>query len=126
MTTGTCEPCNGARQLLRNRGVPFSEKMILTPEDSEALERLSGGRDVPTLTLGAQILKGLASDVWGSYLDSAGYPRESRLPGNYQYPAATPLTERKEAAAPRAAAPRADVAVPPAPAEEPAPSGIKF
>ena len=126
VTTGACEPCNGARQLLRNRGIPFNEKQILTPEDSEALERLSGARDVPTLTLGAQTLKGLAPDVWNSYLDSAGYPRESRLPSNYQYPAATPVTERREAAAPRAAAAaRPDLGVP-TPAEPPAQTGIKF
>ena len=126
VTSGACEPCNGARQLLRNRGIPFSEKLILSAEDSEALERLSGGRDVPTLTLGAQNLKGLASEVWNAYLDSAGYPRESRLPANYQYPAATPVIERKEAAAPRAAAPRAEASVPAVPAEQLVQPGIRF
>ena len=126
VTSGACEPCNGARQLLRNRGIPFSEKLILSAEDSEALERLSGGRDVPTLTLGAQNLKGLASDVWNAYLDSAGYPRESRLPANYQYPAATPVIERKEAAAPRAAVPRAEASVPAVPAEQLVQPGIRF
>jgi glutaredoxin len=104
VTTNACEPCNAARQLLRQRGVPFSEKLVTTPEDGDALERLSGGRDAPTLTVGSQTLRGLASDLWSSYLDAAGYPRESRLPSNYQYPAATPLTERREAAAARPAA----------------------
>ncbi len=129
VTTGACEPCDGARQLLRQRGVPFTEKQIVTSEDGEALERLTGARDAPTLTLGAQTMKGLSAEVWNSYLDAAGYPRESRLPANYQYPAASPLTERREAArvappAPRQTA-RAEPAQPPA-APPPPPGGIKF
>ena len=129
VTTGTCEPCDGARQLLRQRGVPFTEKQIVTAEDSEALERLTGSRDAPTLTLGTQTMKGLSAEVWKSYLDAAGYPTESRLPANYQYPAASPLTERREAARvapppPRQTA-RAEPAQPPA-APPPPPGGIKF
>lgn len=128
VTTSACEPCDGARQLLRQRGVPFNEKQIVTAEDSETLERLTGARDAPTLTLGAQTLRGLAAEVWNSYLDAAGYPRESRLPANYQYPAAVPLTERREAA--RVAPPvrqtaRAEPAQAPA-APPPTPGGIRF
>jgi glutaredoxin len=98
---GACEPCESARQLLRQRGIPMTEKLVASAEDSEALERLSGGRDAPTLGIGSQVLRGLAPSVWNSYLDAAGYPRESRLPASYQYPAPTPLTERREAAAAR-------------------------
>lgn len=131
--TGACEPCETARQQLRQRGVPFAEKQVQSPEDSEALERLSGGRDAPTLTIGSQILRGLAPEVWNSYLDAAGYPRESRLPATYQYPPAAPITERREATAARAPAARASqpnaaeapaAAPPPNPAANP--SGIKF
>ena len=96
-----------------------------SPEDSEALQRLSGGRDAPTLAIGSQMMRGLAPEVWGSYLDAAGYPRESRLPASYQYAAATPIVERREAAAPKPAAaasrPDAPTAAPPA-----SPTGIKF
>ena len=116
---GNCEPCEASRQLLRQRGVPFTEKQILSAEDSEALERVTGGRDVPALSIGAQTLRGLAASVWSSYLDAAGYPRESRLPVTYQNPAATPLTERREAAvrapAPRASQPGEAAAAPVAP-----------
>ncbi|KNZ31644.1 MAG: hypothetical protein AD742_16875 [Methylibium sp. NZG] len=128
VTTSACEPCDGARQLLRQRGVPFTEKQVVTAEDSEALERLTGARDAPTLTLGAQTLKGLSAEVWNSYLDAAGYPRESRLPANYQYPAASPLTERREAArvAPPAPRPAARAEPAPAPAAPPAPGTIRF
>ena len=86
-TSGACDPCDAARQLLRKRGIPYAEKQVLSPEDGEALQRLSGGRDAPTLTIGAQALRGLAGDLWNQYLDSAGYPRESKLPHGYQYPA---------------------------------------
>ncbi len=124
---GNCDPCEAARQLLRQRGIPITEKQVQSPEDSEALERISGGRDAPTLSIGSQTLRGLAPSVWNSYLDAAGYPRESRLPASYQYPPATPITERREAVA-KAAAPRAAPAVEaastPAPAANPA--GIKF
>lgn len=123
--TGACEPCQSARQLLRQRGIPYSEKQVQTPEDSEALERLSGGRDAPTLAIGSQMMRGLAPEVWGSYLDAAGYPRESRLPSSYQYAAATSIVERRDAAAarPAAAASRAEAPTAAAPAS---PSGIKF
>lgn len=126
-----CDPCGTARQLLRQRGIPFSEKLVVSPEDSDALERLSGGRDAPTLSIGAQILRGLAPEVWGSYLDAAGYPRESRLPANYIYPLATPLVDRREAsstlsAPSRDSLPATDLRVR-TPAPNPAnPSGIKF
>ena len=115
-TSGACEPCDAARALLRQRGVPFNEKLVASGEDTEALQRLTGGREAPTLMVGAQVLRGLAAEVWNGYLDSAGYPRESRLPQGYQYPAPTPLTERKPVAPP-----------PPPPAPPPAPeSPIRF
>lgn len=127
---GSCDPCESARQLLRQRGIPVSEKQVQSPEDSEALERLSGGRDAPTLTIGSQTLRGLAPEVWNSYLDAAGYPRESRLPASYQYPPATPITERREASAARQAparpVPQADADAAVAPRTPANTSGIKF
>ena len=128
--TGACELCSAARQLLRQRGIPYTEKQIMSPEDTEALQKISGGRDIPTLSIGSQTLRGLATEVWGSYLDAAGYPRDSRLPPNYQYAAPTPIAER---AAPAATARAAEAAAPAAPAPAPAPApaaenptGIKF
>lgn len=100
-TTAACEPCNSARQLLKSRGIPYSERQVVTNEDSDALENLSGGREAPTLTIGSQTLRGLAGDVWNSYLDAAGYPRQSVLPQSYQYRPATPIVERREVASPR-------------------------
>jgi glutaredoxin len=124
--TGACDVCGAARQFLRQRGIPYAEKQVLSPEDTEALARISGGRDVPTLTIGGQVMRGLSPDTWASYLDAAGYPRESHLPPSYQYAAPSPITDRA-AAAVRTAEPGASAAAPapatPAPAN---PSGIKF
>ncbi len=125
-STGACSPCDTARQLLRQRGVPYAEKQVQSAEDAEALERLVGSRDVPALAIGTQMMRGLAPEVWGSYLDAAGYPRESRLPASYQYAAATPIVERREAKPPArepAAAAPAEPTAAPVPAN---PSGIKF
>ncbi len=122
---GSCELCESARQLLRQRGIPYNEKQVQSAEDSEALERLSGGRDAPTLAVGAQTLRGLAPEVWGSYLDAAGYPRESRLPATYRSPAPSAITQKRdavEAAAPPPPAPR-PTATAPTPAN---PANIKF
>lgn len=92
-----CEPCEAARQLLRQRGIPLTEKQLQSAADVDALERLTGGRDAPVLSIGTQTLRGLAPEVWNSYLDAAGYPRTSRLPASYEYPPATPLVERSDA-----------------------------
>lgn len=124
---GACSPCEMARQLLRDRGIPYTEKSVLSAEDSEALERLSGGRDAPTLSIGSQTLRGLAPEVWGSYLDAAGYPRESHLPAGYPFAAATPLTERREAGPREArAASSPSTAVPAVGSQPTRPSGIQF
>ena len=125
--TGACEPCVSGRLLLRQRGIPFNERQIVTAEDSEALERLSGGRDAPTLTIGTQTLRGLAGDVWHSYLDAAGYPKESRLPTSYQYRPAEPIVARRDLAPARPALP-SDAPPPASPTRPVAPpaSGIRF
>ncbi|MEO6364169.1 MAG: glutaredoxin family protein [Caldimonas sp.] len=102
--SGTCEACASARQLLKARGIPYSERHVVSSEDADALERLSGAREAPTLAIGSQTLRGLAGEVWHSYLDAAGYPRESRLPQSYQYRPAVPIVERKETSAARPAA----------------------
>jgi glutaredoxin len=102
-----CPPCDTARQLLVQRGVPFTEKLIVSEDDASAMERALGARTVPSLTIGSQALRGLSQADWTAYLDAAGYPRESKLPSNWQAPAATPLVLRpsaRPASAPRAAA----------------------
>ena len=125
VTTTACDPCTSGRQFLKQRGIPFNERLVVTAEDSEALERLSGAREAPTLTIGSQTLRGFAAEVWASYLDAAGYPRESRLPSTYQYRTATPIVERRESVTARSDARPSAPAAPTAPAATP-PVGIRF
>lgn len=124
-TAADCTPCDSGRQLLVARGVPYVERTVTTEEDAQALDRLSGGRMVPALTIGAQALRGFSQQDWSSYLDAAGYPRESRLPRGWKAPDPAPLVERVERAGPRAR-PIAEPAAPPpaAPVPEEAPPSV--
>ena len=103
-TGESCSPCQQARQLLVQRGVPFTERSVNTNDDLDALRRLSGESALPFGTIGRQQLKGFSDAEWTQYLDAAGYPAQSRLPKGYTQPAATPLAPAK---APAASAPDA-------------------
>ena len=117
-----CPPCDKGRRLLQQRGIPFSERRILIEEDAQALERIVGGRTVPALAIGPQQLRGFSESDWTSYLDAAGYPRESKLPRDWPQVAPSPLAERAPPA--RAAAPTASTPRPPE--VPPAPGGLRF
>ncbi|MEA3395316.1 MAG: DUF4124 domain-containing protein [Pseudomonadota bacterium] len=86
-----CAPCDSGRALLTNRGIPFAERTVTTPQDADALQKFSGDASIPILTIGGQRLKGFMQADWVQYLDAAGYPKSSQLPANYRNPAPTPL-----------------------------------
>src|SRR5574337_614225 len=91
-TSPDCAPCAAGRAMLGRRGVPFTERTVSTPQDLDALQRLSGGDgSLPLLTIGGQRLKGFSDAEWGEYLDAAGYPKTSQLPASYRNPPARPL-----------------------------------
>jgi len=135
-TAKGCAPCNSGRNLLNARGIPYTEKLIDTPEDGEALKRLSGEASLPFLTIGGQQMKGYSDTEWTQFLDAAGYPKTSSLPTNYRRPAPTPLVAARPIAAPPVAgAPASNTAAPTTPpqsAEVPVvppvnnPAGIRF
>jgi len=113
-TSKDCDPCDSARNLLTQRGIPFNEKTIASNEDIAALKRLSGSSSLPFGTIGSQHLKGFSDAEWSKYLDAAGYPKESELPKNYRRPSPAPLVvvakppakeNKEENAAPRPVAP---------------------
>lgn len=129
-TATECAPCDLGRDLLRQRGVPYIERQIVSNDDVAALERTVGSRTVPSLTVGGQALQGYSQGDWTSYLDAAGYPRESRLPAGWAPPAPTPLVPRRATPVnPQAAAVPPPPLVP-APVQPAAgtdgPSGIRF
>jgi glutaredoxin len=124
-TSSNCQPCDSGRRLLQQRGIPYSEKLVSTDEDAQALERLVGGLTVPAVTIGAQPLRGFSEQDWTAYLDAAGYPKDNKLPRGWPTPQATPLVER---AVPATAA-RAPAPPPPPPTPvpaEPTPGTIRF
>ena len=121
-TSTDCPPCDSGRKLLQQRGIPYAERSVGSDDDGQVLERLVGGRTVPSLTVGAQPLRGFNEADWGGYLDAAGYPKESKLPRNWPVAVATPLVARASTAAPPVAS-----VPPPRPIEPPAAaSGPRF
>jgi len=97
--TGTsCAPCDAGRNLLKSRGIPFTEKTVNTSDDARALQSREGTNQVPVIRIGSKQIAGYEQGEWTSYLDAAGYPSESALPPTYRHPAATPLAP---AAAPK-------------------------
>lgn len=131
-TAADCGPCGAGRAYLSSRGIPFTEKTLSTPEDADALKRLTGEVSIPMLTVGGQQLKGYSDSEWGQYLDAAGYPARSVLPGSYRNPAPSPLVAVQRPATAAPAENGAGTAVtrrpPPSAPAEPSenPAGIKF
>lgn len=133
-TAAGCGPCEEARRLLQQRGVPYSERLVRTEEDARRLEQLTGARLVPAARVGRQALSGLQEQDWHGWLDTAGYPRNRMLAPNWQPAPALPLTSAgrptqasasASAAAASAAVPRAAPALPTVD-PGPGPAGIRF
>lgn len=134
-----CAPCTSGRLLLQARGIPFTEYLISSANDVEALQRLSGASSLPFLTIGGQRIKGYSEAEWTQFLNAANYPSGSRLPANYRNPEPKPLVSAEKVAAQSGEGTKrgelADEPSRPAPApEEPIPAvlppsnpaGIKF
>ncbi len=111
--TVDCGPCDNASAMLRQRGIPHNEKIVQSGDDADALQRLTGTRDVPTLLIGVQAVPGFAPESWNAYLNAAGYPGESRLPAGYEFTAPVPLRAKVETAAPAPPTPNDAPAAPP-------------
>ncbi len=121
--TVDCTPCENARALLRQRGVPHATKIVQSGDDADALQRLTGTRDVPTLLIGVQAVPGLEPQAWNGYLNAAGYPQQSALPAGYEFATPIPMQVKREVAAPET--PRPDTPLPDAPPMRNA-AGIRF
>lgn len=91
------ELCQRARDLLNKRGIPFTEKTLVTREDAAAFRKLSGVDSVPVLVVGSNWLKGFLAEQWNSELDIAGYPKAA--PYGFR-PAPSPPAARKPDAQP--------------------------
>lgn len=97
-TSDDCDVCDRGRALLNNRGVPFTEKTVVSNEDQEAYRQAGGGNEVPMLAVGSNKLTGFDAAGWNAALSAANYPAQGLLPQQFKNPQA-------ESAAPKAAAP---------------------
>jgi glutaredoxin len=68
-------PCEEAKALLTSRGVGYQEVSADTVEGLAELEKVSGGKSVPVLTVGQNITRGYADTSFHEALDSAGFRR---------------------------------------------------
>lgn len=87
-TTPKCPLCDRARQLLKARGVPFSEKSVVTDEQVQELVGVVGRDALPSLVVGTKVQDGFAESLYEAMLDAAGYPKKAALPARKQEPAA--------------------------------------
>jgi glutaredoxin len=79
-------PCDQARQLLTERGVPFSNKDPQANPGAQAeLQKLTGRSSVPVLVVGSDKIDGFETGQWQAMLDRAGYPK-SAPPGRKPAP----------------------------------------
>lgn len=73
--------CIRARELLNKRGVPFTEKNPMQPENADELKKILGDLVVPVLVVGnTQPLRGFDESSWNNALNVAGYP-SAPVPG---------------------------------------------
>ncbi|TAK65666.1 MAG: glutaredoxin family protein [Betaproteobacteria bacterium] len=101
-TSEACkDTCAQARELLNQRGVPYSETTVTDEVDIAQLKKLSGGSVVPVMTVGREVYKGFESGIYKAALDTAGYPASSLLPPGVQarQPVAKPVRKAAPAAA---------------------------
>ena len=69
--------CQQAREFLVARGIPFTEKSLVTQEDIDAFRKASADSKYPSATVGKTWLKGFQSEQWNNELDFAGYPKKN-------------------------------------------------
>ena len=86
-----CQPCDDGRTLLKNRGIPFTEKTVNTNDDVIKLRQAGSDGQLPLLLVGRSKHSGYEAGAWGNALTAAGYPATSQLPNGYQFPRAEPV-----------------------------------
>jgi len=68
-------PCTEAKALLTTRGIPFTEKNLVTTEDLDEYRKASGTDQAPAMLVGKTWVKGFLAEQWHKELDFAGYPK---------------------------------------------------
>lgn len=118
-TGADCPPCDNGRDLLKKRGIPFTEKTVKTNDDLAKFKEAGGGGQLPFLTVGRHTHNGYNEEEWTVTLNAAGYPASNQLPANYKNPDPAPVAPPPAPASKEAEKP----AEAPAPTELPPPQG---
>ena len=71
------DPCKKGLEHLKKRGVPYTEKLVATKEEIDAVTKLAGAPRVPVMVVGVSILKDYEEQGWNETLDTAGYPKSA-------------------------------------------------
>ena len=80
VSTDCGEPCDLARRLLIQRGVPHKLLDASGYEVQQALMALIQGElEVPIIEIGKTVLKGFEAGQWNGELDRAGYPKDALI-----------------------------------------------
>jgi glutaredoxin len=92
-----CQSCDLAREYLKKRQVPFTEKNASGDvKVQEELKKKVGTLSVPVLLVGEKVMKGYLESLLAGELDQAGYPKIAEL----QSGAAAPEKRERESLAP--------------------------
>jgi glutaredoxin len=67
--------CKQARDYLVKRGIPFTEKKMVTVEDVAAFKKETGSDRLPVVRIGKNLIKGFLQSQWADELDAASYPK---------------------------------------------------
>ena len=67
--------CTQAHDFLKKRGIPFTEKNLVTAEDISAFKKESGSNQIPVIHIGTDWITGFLENRWSQALDAAGYPK---------------------------------------------------
>lgn len=72
---GCGKACTIAQDYLSKRGIPYTEKKLVTAEEIDAFKKASGGDQIPVMNIGKSWLRGFLESSWSAELDAAGYPK---------------------------------------------------
>jgi len=95
-------PCSDGRNLLNQRGIPYTEKTVSTQEDAAAFRKAVNSEQLPVLTVGASKQNQFEREAWTAALNAAGYPANNQLPQGYKNPAPTAMAQPSGAPVPGA------------------------
>jgi glutaredoxin len=78
-----CSSCDAARAHLKQRGIPFSEVNVAAGnvDAQQDMKKKVGELSVPTITVGAKVMKGYMASLLDGELDAAGYTKPEPVEG---------------------------------------------